>query len=117
MQNNYTVFIDSTRISVPLDECKIIDNNLVELISKYTVNTTTGEQLEETFKVGSPHIRDNKNTDGTYYKIFLERSQFVYVNGEKVNKPYLTILLNSKQGKLLFLSKYFHSKRKKRRVP
>jgi hypothetical protein len=94
--NNYTVAADSCKISIPLDECEVIDKNLIELISKSSINTITGEQIDEKFTVGSAHIRDNKNTDGTYFKIFLEPSQIVYINGKKTNKPFITILLNSK---------------------
>lgn len=95
--NNYQLKVDSTKISIPLDECTVINKDLTDLISKISVNTETGEQLKEVLKVGSAHIRDNKHTDGTYFKIFLEPSQFVYVDGKKVNKPFITILINSKQ--------------------
>ena len=84
--NNYQLKVDSTKISIPLDECTVINKDLTDLISKISVNTETGEQLKEVLKVGSAHIRDNKHTDGTYFKIFLEPSQFVYVDGKKVNK-------------------------------
>lgn len=94
---SYIVAVDSCRISIPLDECKVIDTNLTELIAHSQSNAATGEHLKETFKVGSPHIRDNKNTDGTYFKIFLEKSQMVYINGEQHHKPFITVLLNSKQ--------------------
>jgi len=93
----YQLKVDSTKISIPLDECQVIDLNLTDLIAKTHSNAITGESISETFTVGSPHIRDNKSTDGTYFKIYLEPSQFVYVNGEKQNKPFITILLNSKQ--------------------
>lgn len=95
----YKLKVDSTRISIPLDECEIIDLNLTDLIQKTEINAESGEQINETYKVGSAHIRDNEKIDGTYFKIYLEPSQFVYINGQKVNKPFITILLNSKQIK------------------
>mgnify|MGYP000898236364 CR=1 FL=1 len=100
----YQLKVDSTKISIPLDECTVINKDLTDLISRSEINTVTGEQLKEKFTVGSAHIRDNKNTDGTYFKIFLEPSQFVYVNGVKQNKPFITILINSK----LNTDKYFN---------
>jgi hypothetical protein len=85
--------VDSTKLSIPLIDCEIIDTNLIDRIRVQTINEDTGELVKEDFKHGTPTILNN--ADGTYIK-FWKEGQFFYDKGQRIPTLYLTFLVNSK---------------------
>ena len=89
----YSTKIDSTLLSIPLDKCKIIDTNLIDIVTTLKVNNSTGEAISSDEKKGEPYV---KRYNGISFKIWV-KYQFDYVNGKKVAMPYINFLANSKQ--------------------
>jgi hypothetical protein len=88
-----TAKVDSTKLSIPLIDCEIIDTNLIDRIRVQTINEDTAVLIKEDIKHGTPTILSN--ADGTYIK-FWKEGQFFYDKGQKIPTLYLTFLVNSK---------------------
>lgn len=91
-----SVKVDSTKISIQLSKCKILDTNLIDPIQFTEVNINTGEEINSQFKYGKPTVI--QNSDGTYLKFWKEK-QFTYIQGKKYSDLYITFLVNSKHLK------------------
>jgi uncharacterized protein YfkK (UPF0435 family) len=89
----YESKVDSCRLSIPLKECTVKNDQLTDLITTIKYVASTGEHIKTTSKVSEPIVIDTEQ--GTYFKVYLD-SQLTYVNGERTTEPYLTILVNSK---------------------
>jgi hypothetical protein len=76
--------IDSFKYSIPLDKVDIVNDNLLNHLVKYTVNTNTSEVIEET------PIQENS------LKIASNGYQTHYVVKNYFGVKHLTILINSK---------------------
>jgi hypothetical protein len=85
--------VDSSRLSIPLKDCRIIDTNLIDRIQIQTINADTGVLVKESGKNGMPTVIEN--ADGTYLK-FWKENQFFYSEGKKIPTLYITFLVNSK---------------------
>lgn len=96
----YESKIDSCRLSIPLKECTIKNDQLTNVITTIKYIESTGEHINTTTKVSEPIVIDTEQ--GTYFKVYLD-SQLNYINGQRITEPYLTILVNSK----LLQKKYF----------
>lgn len=93
--------IDSFDLSVPLDECEVIDTSLIEKHSHDITNMVTGE-IENVRESQGKSINVFNDTEGTRVR-FSIGTQFYYTgtignDGKviKLPKPYITILIQSK---------------------
>lgn len=91
----YIPKIDSCKLSMPLRNCEIINQELLDQFTDLRINKNTGESTPIKTYVGLPFHETLDN--GTSIKIWIEK-QITY--DKQTNKPftedYLTILANSK---------------------
>jgi hypothetical protein len=90
----YEVKVDSVLLSIPLDRCEILDQNLIDIITTYKVNVSSGEVISETKKLGEPFT---KRFNGISFKVWTNYQLYYYADGRRVNKLYISFLANSKQ--------------------
>ena len=88
--NTYKIKIDSAKISILLQDCEIINKDLIDEFQLNRTNLNTGET--ETIKEyrGEPFILNTNY--GTYYKIWIENQ----ISGKGISKPFISVLINSK---------------------
>jgi|TARA_R110002124_G_C8901472_1_gene509875 hypothetical protein len=89
----YESKVDSCRLSIPLKECTVKNDQLTDLVTTIKYVEDTGVHIKTTSKVSEPIVIESNN--GTYFKVYLD-SQLNYVNGQRITESYLTILVNSK---------------------
>jgi hypothetical protein len=98
---NYSLKVDSCKLSIPLDKCSILNQNLLDHFTDISTNLNTGEQTElKTYK-GKPYTQSFE--DGTSVKIWIEPQ--ITFNKETKNRfteNYITLLVNSKHLKKLY---------------
>ncbi len=85
--------VDSSRLSIPLRECTVKNEQLIEVVRTTKYIESTGELISTTSKVSEPIVIDTN--EGTYFKVYLD-SQITYVEGQRTTEYYLTLLVNSK---------------------
>ena len=88
--------VDSTRLSIPFDECEIINTNLIDEIRSEKLNLDTGEVISSDVKTGIVIWEEKR--DGTTIKFWVD-NQFSYIDGIRTAKEYITFLVNSKHLK------------------
>ena len=94
--------VDSCKLSIPLNQCEVIDQSLLDHFEdiRLNVNTGTMEKIKE--YLGKPYQLTFK--DGTSVKIWIEKQvSYNSVSQSKTNEDYITFLANSKHlGPLYF---------------
>ena len=94
--------VDSCKLSIPLSQCKLIDQSLLDHFEDVRLNTDTGEVEKLKEYVGKPY--QLSFNDGTSVKVWIEKQvNYDTLTKEKRNEDYITFLANSKHlGKLYF---------------
>ena len=91
MLDNYFISkVDSTKLSIPLIECDIIDRSLKDYFEFQKINLTTGEKTIISQSEGEPFILDTEV--GIFYKIWIEPQ----IISKGLSVPFLSVLVNSK---------------------
>lgn len=91
--------VDSTRLSIPLFDCKVIDTNLIDPIIRRAINTNTGEIIQSEEKPCEGIPTQITNNDGTYIKFWIEKQFYYTQEGAKEHTDFITFLVNSKHLK------------------
>lgn len=84
-ENTHKVSIDSFRVSIPVEKVKIIDANLTDKLTTYTINNNTQEVLTE------KEVKENsilKEINGAKFRFNIDNS---------FNSSRVVILINAKQ--------------------
>lgn len=90
--------VDSTRLSIRLDECEIINTNLIDEIRSEKLNTKTGEVISTEFKSMSFPIW-HETKEGVTIQFWIEKQFYYTPEGDKHTCNYITFLVNSKHLK------------------
>lgn len=88
----YQIKVDSCKLSIPLEKCNSISQELSDFFITQKINADTGE-LHQSNTQEKKRIPYQKNTDfGTYYKIWIEPQ----ISAFGITEDFISILVNSK---------------------
>ena len=94
----YHFKVDSCRLSIPLNKCTILNQELLDHFTDFRLNQDTGEQITIKEFKGVPFTQ--KSEDGTSVKIWIEPQTTYSKDTNKVSSEnYITLLVNSKHLK------------------
>jgi hypothetical protein len=94
----YHFKVDSCRLSIPLNKCTILNQELLDHFTDLRINESTGEQTALKKFKGVPYTQ--KFDDGTSVKIWIEpQISYNKTTKERYTENYITLLVNSKHLK------------------
>jgi hypothetical protein len=95
-----TMKVDSTLLSIPLDECKILHPKLKDTFQVRLINTTTGDFEDfKKYKGNKLEITKEDTKDGTSYHFAINKQYYYPSKGVQETRLYLSFLANSKHMK------------------